>query len=316
MSKLSSMHEDLKAQLVEKLRMAPSGLSNDQLESHFGAGKMAAIAEVVNSLLEAKRLNLFTQGTGLVYKLVAEDTAVKFEGLTQEQMLVYQICERAGSKGVWTRDIKNQSSIPQHTLNKTIKDLETRCLIKHVRSVTSKSRKLYMLYDTVPTKEITGGPWYTDQEFDHAFVEELCKAVVNFVAASSRRPIDALPDSAALLQQLTGSGIIAANTLSVEELEMILTMLVCDGRLEEVRNASLGSANSAGGNARAGLVKFKVAKRFNAPNHLTEMPCGVCMVVTQCKEGGVISPTTCTYMSDWLALNYQELDQRQDPLAW
>jgi len=311
MSKTSALRDDLKAQLVEKLRTASSGLSNDQLEGHFGSGKMAAIAEVLNELLEAKRLNLFTQGNLLIYKLVAEETAMKFEGLTQEQMLVYQICERAGSKGVWTRDIKNQSSIPQHTLNKTIKDLEGRCLIKHVRSVTSKSRKLYMLYDTVPTKEITGGPWYTDQEFDHAFVEELCKAVVNFVAANSRRPAEALPDSANLLQQLTGSGIIAQNTISAEELEMILTMLVFDGRLEEVRNSAIGS-----GTARPGLVKYKVAKRFNAPNHLTEMPCGVCLVVAQCKEGGVISPSCCTYMNDWLALNYQELDQKQDPFAW
>ena len=106
---------------------------------------MGAIAEVVNILLESKRLNLFTQAGALIYKLVAEETAAKFEGLTQEQMLVYQICEKAGSKGVWTRDIKSQSSIPQHNLNKTLKDLETRSLIKYVRSVTSKSRKLYML---------------------------------------------------------------------------------------------------------------------------------------------------------------------------
>jgi DNA-directed RNA polymerase III subunit RPC6 len=180
--------EDLKAQLVELLRQAPSGLSNEQLESHFGVGKMASIAGVVNVLLEQKRLNLFqTASGGLLYKYVAEETALKFEGLTQEQMLVYQICEKAGGKGVWTRDIKNQSNIPQHTLNKTLKELELRLLIKYVRSVTSKSRKLYMLFDTTPAKEITGGPWYTDQEFDHAFVEELCKAVVNFVAAASSR---------------------------------------------------------------------------------------------------------------------------------
>jgi DNA-directed RNA polymerase III subunit RPC6 len=315
MSKVSAI-EDLKSQLVELLRQAPSGLSNDQLENHFGASKMASIAEVVNILLEQKRLNLFTHGSGLVYKLVAEETAVKFEGLTQEQMLVYQICERAGSKGVWTRDIKNQSNIPQHTLNKTLKDLEGRSLIKYVRSVTSKSRKLYMLFDTQPAKEITGGPWYTDQEFDHAFVEELCRAVVNFVGSTSRRPGDPLPDSHNLLVQLTTSGIIAANTITVEDLEMILNMLVYDGRLEEVRNAAMGGAGMAGGAARVGLVKYRVAKRFNPPNHLTEMPCGVCPVVGQCREGGVISPTTCAYMNDWLALNYQELDQRTDRFAW
>ena len=41
-----SPNEDLKAQLVEVLRQAPSGLSNEQLEAHFGGGKMSKIAEV------------------------------------------------------------------------------------------------------------------------------------------------------------------------------------------------------------------------------------------------------------------------------
>ena len=266
-------------------------------------------------MLEQKRLNLFqTPSGGLLYKLVAEETAAKFEGLTQEQMLVYQICEKAGTKGVWTRDIKNQSNIPQHTLNKTLKELEQRSLIKYVRSVTSKSRKLYMLYDTEPAKEITGGPWYTDQEFDHAFVEELCKAVVNFVVGSTARPNEPLLDCGHILQQLVGSGIIATNTISVEELEMILNMLVYDGRLEEVRNAAMGVA--VGGR---GVVKYRVAKKITAPNHLTEMPCGVCPVVTQCREGGVISPSTCVYMNDWLSLDYQALDNRsesQDLYSW
>jgi DNA-directed RNA polymerase III subunit RPC6 len=54
-------------------------------------------------------------------------------------------------------------------------------LVKSVRSVTSKSKKLYMLFDMVPSKEITGGPWYTEQEFDHEFVDELCNYIVSFI---------------------------------------------------------------------------------------------------------------------------------------
>ena len=96
-------------------------------------------------------------------------------------MLVYQVCEKAGNRGIWTRDIKNATNMPQHTLTKTLKLLEQRNLIKAVRSVTSKSKKLYMLFDVVPAKELTGGPWYTDQEFDAEFVEELKKFIVQLV---------------------------------------------------------------------------------------------------------------------------------------
>jgi DNA-directed RNA polymerase III subunit RPC6 len=46
-------------------------------------------------------------------------------------------------------------------------------LIKLIKAVTAKAKKLYVIYDLQPAKEITGGPWYTELEFDHEFVSEL-----------------------------------------------------------------------------------------------------------------------------------------------
>jgi DNA-directed RNA polymerase III subunit RPC6 len=60
---------------------------------------------------------------------------------------IIQVIERAGNKGVWTKDIKMQTNVQQQTLTKSLKQLESRRLVKSVKSVTSKSRKLYMLYD-------------------------------------------------------------------------------------------------------------------------------------------------------------------------
>jgi hypothetical protein len=88
-------------------------------------------------------------------------------------------------RGIWTRDIKIATNIPQHTLAKTLKILEQRSLIKSVRSVVSKSKKLYVLFDVVPAKSITGGPWYSDQEFDHEFVSELSNYIVQMVRAEN-----------------------------------------------------------------------------------------------------------------------------------
>jgi hypothetical protein len=85
-------------------------------------------------------------------------------------------------RGIWTRDIKIATSIPQHTLTKTLKVLENRNLVKSVRSVLSKSKKLYMITEMEPAKEITGGPWYSDQEFDHDFVHELSRFIVQLVS--------------------------------------------------------------------------------------------------------------------------------------
>lgn len=105
---------------------------------------------------------------------------------------MYQVCERAGNKGIWTRDIKSATNIPQLQLTKTLKTLEQRNLIKSVRSITSKSKKLYMLYDAIPAKDITGGPWYTDQEFDHEFIDGLYTFILQLVESMGMANLDTI----------------------------------------------------------------------------------------------------------------------------
>merc|ERR1712238_318752 len=97
--------------------------------------------------------------------------------------LVYQTIEKAGDVGIWTKEIRNKTNIQQQALTKIFKIMESRQLIKPIKSVTNKSRKLYMLYDLAPSKEITGGPRYTELEFDHEFINELR----NFILMCVRR---------------------------------------------------------------------------------------------------------------------------------
>lgn len=295
-------HGDLTERVLNFLRGNPEGVSNDEFEEHFGSLYGATLTGILNTLLERKRVVLFHSRDApdsLVYQLVPEEMAAKFEGLGPEQMLVYQICERAGNKGIWTRDLKLTTNIPQHTLNKTLKILEQRSLVKSVRSVVSKSRKLYMLFSATPAKEVTGGPWYTDQEFDHAFVEDLCKMILGIVKQSPGT------DSRAILERLTSTGVIEASVLTLDDLDVVMRMLVYDGRLEEMF-APLSSAEDSKlplASLPMGMrppARYKVAKEVASGNHLTETPCGVCPVISQCCEGGVISPTTCVYMDKWL----------------
>lgn len=95
-------------------------------------------------------------------------------------------------RGIWTRDIKVSSSIPQQSLTKALKLLEQRMLIKSIRSVVSKSKKLYVLFDVEPAKEITGGPWYSDQEFDHEFVAALGEYIYRVVEAQNMVDLDTI----------------------------------------------------------------------------------------------------------------------------
>ena len=226
-SGISGSTIELQELLVQKLQEHEDGLSDEDIRRIFGDRYGQDLVQILNNLLSLNRLQLFHKGDILIYKLIREETAIKFEGLGPEQMLVYQVCEKASNRGIWTRDIKVATNIPQHTLTKTLKILEQRNLIKSVRSVVSKSKKLYMLFDVIPAKEITGGPWYTDQEFDSEFVDHLRDHIVEVVRHRNTADLNEINSD------VISSGI-SSIVLSLDELESVLKTLVYDGRLEEV----------------------------------------------------------------------------------
>ena len=57
----------------------------------------------------------------------------------------------------------------------------------------------------------------------------------------------------------------------------------------------------------AGQTLYKISPTIDSMNYLTDIPCGKCPVADKCCPGGLISPVTCQYMKDWLAMPDQEL---------
>lgn len=152
-----------------------SGISNSVLKEIFGEDDYLGLAPIINTLIGENRLSMSRSTTTneLCYTLKSEELAQQMTGLDAAAKMVYETIERAGNMGIWTKDIRMQTNIQQQALNKIFKTLESRQLIKPVKSVTAKSKKLYMLYNLTPSKELTGGVWYSDLEFDHEFINEL-----------------------------------------------------------------------------------------------------------------------------------------------
>jgi DNA-directed RNA polymerase III subunit RPC6 len=61
---------------------------------------------------------------------------------------------------VWTKDLKIRTNLAQPQVTKILKALEARGLIKSIKSVANPSRKLVMLSELEPSKEVTGGAWW------------------------------------------------------------------------------------------------------------------------------------------------------------
>lgn len=84
----------------------------------------------------------------------------------------------------------------------------------------------------MPSTEITGGPWYNEQEFDHVFIDTLSTFVYEVIKASGMSTLNAITD------KVHASGI-SKVALGPEEIRSIIQTLMYDGRVEEVRSVRL-----------------------------------------------------------------------------
>ena len=83
--------------------------------------------------------------------------------------------------------------------------------------------------------------------------------------------------------------------LSQEEVEMVVSTLVYDGRLEQVQH-SVMLITGYGTHQKL----YKCSRTIRTENYLTASPCGVCPVIAQCTDGGIVSPATCVYLTKWM----------------
>ena len=79
------------------------------------------LVPIINDLTQKARLVMSKKGDELYYTLVSDETAAKWAGLDLTARMVYQVIEKAGNLGIWTKDIRTQTNIQQQALNKIFK---------------------------------------------------------------------------------------------------------------------------------------------------------------------------------------------------
>jgi DNA-directed RNA polymerase III subunit RPC6 len=216
-----------------------NGIANQTLKEIFGMQHYTLLVPIINALTQENRLSMSQSGSGeLSYTLISPEEASKFSGLDPNTKMVYSVIERAGNMGIWTKDVRIQTNIQQQALNKIFKSLEARRLIKPVKSVTAKAKKLYMLYNLTPSKELTGGVWYSDLEFDHEFINELRTFILHCV----RRLNGGKGVSVGEIQRTLVEKNVSKINLSVEEVEQLVVTLTYDYMIEECGDNDQGDA--------------------------------------------------------------------------
>lgn len=266
------------------------GLTDKIMEENLKDVDLNVRAQAINALLQKRQLQVFKQGDFIVYKQQTKEESVRFKGLSSEDMLIYQAIKNAGNMGIWTKDMKRETNLQQPQVNKALKNLEARGLIKGVKCVSNQAKKVYMLAELTPSKEITGGAWYTGQNFDTEFTNIVKQQCLQFVLQQGVATIESVADF------VRKSGMSKVE-LKVEELKQILDMLVLDGDVEEVISTGTGDFAAIPINK---LCYRGSQARIQESSAFTNIPCGVCPVLRECTNDGLISPKTCIYYKKWL----------------
>lgn len=182
MESSSSTIDDIGELITKHAQENPEGLSNSDLSELLPDISVQERVASINKLLQQGHLEILTKNNSLIYRY--KDPTKKTnvpKGADNEEKIVYSIIEEADNKGIWIRDIRVKSNLIMTQLNKILKNLETRKLIKAVKSVNASKKKVYMLYNMEPDRTVTGGAWYQDQDFESEFVDILNQQSLRFL---------------------------------------------------------------------------------------------------------------------------------------
>ncbi|KAF9781359.1 RNA polymerase Rpc34 subunit-domain-containing protein [Thelephora terrestris] len=234
-------------ELERKLHQAALVITIKQSEALIPDTKMRENA--INFLLGVGLFKMLKDNQGTVsFRAVAKNEMNATKDLGGEESLVLGHIKAAGNEGIWTKHLKGKTDLHQTVIDRCIKTLTQKQLIKAVKSVKHPTRKIYMLSHLDPSVELTGGPWYTDNELDTEFIKLLCNACLRliqdktFPKRRTNQPQPALypissppeyPNAKNVLQFLKQSRI-TETPLSVEHVESLLNVLVLDGEIERI----------------------------------------------------------------------------------
>ncbi|XP_057473187.1 probable DNA-directed RNA polymerase III subunit rpc6 [Actinidia eriantha] len=213
--------------------------------------------------------------------------------LTPENVLL-NLIKSKGDMGIWKADMKRETNLSEPVVTKALKALQGRNLIKEVVNIQNKGRKHYMAVEFEPSKELTGGAWYTEGNLDKDFIDILkksCSKIIGkFKVATAQGVYDFCKDNKIISVDIT-----------TQQILEILRSMVLDNEIVEVKSTGLGEFHKI----PVGTVCYRTASgmglgRGPKVGAMASIPCGACPRINQCTPDGIISPKTCKYYQEWL----------------
>jgi DNA-directed RNA polymerase III subunit RPC6 len=284
----------IRDRILQQCTASPQGVTQDVMLKSIEGVALVDLVGALNVLLREGRIRIFqaSNSPDPVYKVVTQEEYEKLKGLPPECVLVYRLVEGAQRQGAWSKSLKIQSKLQMAQLQKVLKVLEQKQLVKSFKSVLAKNKRYYILFDLEPALEHQGGVGYgPDLEFDREFVDELNEQCYLFIVKEGFCSLEQIRN----FIKETG---ISHVELQLDDVQKLVETLIYDGKVEEMKNPALGNATKRLNSAPTLYRPSRIQIPFNG---LSATPCGRCPVFDLCNETGDITPATCIYLTEWLA---------------
>jgi DNA-directed RNA polymerase III subunit RPC6 len=127
---LTPLHQ----QILNACESKAVGVTDLELLSFIPGLTPHQLQQPLNDLLSTCRLKIskFRDETRFVFVPISE--AARLQGLTLHDQMVLQHISESGNHGIWKRDIKMRTGLQTGTLDKCLKTLEARPLVKSATS--------------------------------------------------------------------------------------------------------------------------------------------------------------------------------------
>lgn len=159
--------------LLEFIKNYEEGVTEDQIRVMNPGITKEALVELLNQYINANKITVYKKDNTIFYKYTS-GTSDDFESL------LLNLISQSSTEGLWFKEIKDKTNMPHNLAMKVLKSLENKRLIKSMKCVKN-NRKVYVLYDLVPSDDITGGFWFNDNDVDVACVQSIYKVILQFI---------------------------------------------------------------------------------------------------------------------------------------
>ncbi|KAI8920789.1 hypothetical protein PhCBS80983_g00444 [Powellomyces hirtus] len=319
--------------LLAIVRAHAKGADLDDIKGQLDGWDDNQILTHMNALSQKQYVDFMSMGKSgkLAFKARSAEEATKTGGMKDEERVIYRLVKEAKNSGIWIKQLKDRSGLHTQLANTVIKNLEKKNIIKWVKPVKTPHKKVYMLFELEPSTELTGGAWYTDNEMDMDFIEQLSTQVYKYIVMKSfpAKNKDAIfppshsayPSASDIHKFISKSGLTTV-PLSVADVQALLDRLYYDGKVTRIQKSGHhefddsdrmdtdddfldedGGGREVVRDMDTDIWMYKAVRgsALEERNAWTDMPCGRCPVFDFCSETGPVNPSNCRYFKDWLS---------------